>query len=72
MANNGRTFKDTMNTIEEFNEKLDQAVWAILDAKRYAYKHDLPWNLEAINLEVISRVENIAQEAARIIRNNNQ
>lgn len=59
-----------MNNIQEFNSKIDQAVWAILDAKIIAYQNGIPWNMELILNEVTTRVHDLQNEAARLLREN--
>lgn len=59
-----------MNNFQEFNSKIDQAVWAILDAKIIAYQNGIPWNMELILNEVTTRVHDLQNEAARLLREN--
>ena len=59
-----------MQNINHFSEKITEAVWAILDAKRIAYQHDMPWSLQQIFNEVAQQVNDISIEASNILQQN--
>jgi hypothetical protein len=54
--------------IQNFDEKINEAVWAILTAKIIAYRNDMPWTLESIIHEVENRVMDISNEAKLILQ----
>lgn len=58
-----------MKNLHQFNEKISEAVWSILDAKRIAYQNDLPWTLQDIVNEVVQQVNDISIEANSILKN---
>jgi hypothetical protein len=60
-----------MQNINQFNEQITEAVWAILNAKRIAYQYDLPWSLQNIVNEVVQQVNDISVEASNMLKQNN-
>lgn len=68
MAYHGGFTEKHMNTTTYFDQKINEAVWAILDAKIIAYENNFPWDTEAIIQEVVQRINDINQEATRIIK----